>query len=586
MILFQHVRLSKLFTLLNYSYSDRFNMRSRNEILNNITTDNNFDMVIIGGGINGAGTLLSSSMNNLRSLLIEVNDFGSGTSSKSTKLLHGGLRYLENFFKPSNDNRNEDLKLVFESLKERNILLNIAPYLNRQIGLMIPCQSIFEALYYYSGCMFYHFLNYIGSINCKYRVDRPIFLSRKQVNQRFPQMSSKYKWGVLMFDGQTNDSALVTESIFTAVSKVSEDGKYNSNALNYVSIQKFKFDKSNQIEGLVLLDKISQLEFEVSCKVIVSTAGVYNDIVKREVIPNSLNNLCFSEGVHVGLESEDNFRWRYLDKIDVGVLVPRTSDGRVMFFIPWENGLIAGTTDKFIYDLRPRSIEIERVNEIHSCFSSYFPNSSNKITSVWSGVRPLIVPPYSDILDLSSDSKSIKRSHSIQLEKNLNFISVNGGKLTIFRKMGEEAVGLALKLLQKEKLSNTRTSNLIGTFPYTNIKQESIIDNDSYVEYHYTQYIDDFKLLTRDVSLYLIRRYGYRSLLITDIIKGQNNKAEILLDNYPYTIAEIEFLCKYEMALFADDIINYRLPIGRLNQNDANRIKHKIETIINNIQNS
>lgn len=624
-----------------------FEFRTREEQLKKVQEDPNYDILVIGGGATGAGALLSASRKGYKTLLIDSNDFAAGTSSKSTKLLHGGLRYLENAFKLRNSNRKEDFYLVNESLVERDMLLNNVPYMNDQVGMIIPVTNIFSALFYYGGSWFYHMLakaqRYFSvglmtkssSIEYPFQVERPQLIFGKGLHQMVPMLSKDYKYGVILFDGQCDDSALVIDAILTATSMNDPSVRMND-AINYARLNEFIKDSTGKITGAKIVDKLSGKEFTVNFKVAVNATGVFGDQIKKLANPECETRLAFAKGDHITLMNDNQEILPHALK-NIGVFIPKTSDGRVMFLLPWQNSIIAGTTDKVVSQpvIHPFADDAS-VDEILGNIRPYFPEAKFEVVSKWSGIRPLVktlesdaktktsLTTYHQTDETSTESKEmseksstsrpdapigqaeeviptkdLKRVHVIDVDDKSGLITIYGGKLTIFRRMGEDAIDEASKQMlntgkiTQEKFDESKTKStgnlrFIGDFrdklagdktattPTTNIEQ-SFSDRKSYLDY-LTNFIQShYSGVDQDIVEYLAKRYGHRAIAILNEMNKSASSKLRLDPNYPYTKAELEHIIKSEFVAVPIDVLIRRL---RIAFTDANTTKKMLPYVI------
>jgi glycerol-3-phosphate dehydrogenase len=593
------------------------NYRSRTEMLNEAIANPDYDVLIIGGGATGAGALLSASRKGLRTLLIDAHDFAGGTSSKSTKLLHGGLRYLENAFKLRNKNRMEDFHLVNEAINERNILLNNIPYLSEQVGMIIPLTNIFEAVYYYCGCMLYHQIANItkngplsvirssGTMKYPFQVSPPRIIGRGTLRSMVPSLSQKFKYGVVLYDGQTDDSAMVIDSVLTATAMKDPAVKSNE-ALNYTRLINFIKNAQDKITGARIVDQVSGKEFVVNCKVAINAAGIFADQLKLLANLEAITRLAFAKGDHITLNNSNEEVLPHKLR-NVGVFIPKTPDGRVMFVLPWLNSVIAGTTDKIVPtpQIHPHA-DNSSVNEILRNVKQYFPRSEMEVVSKWSGIRPLVkdidsatakahrAEANGEAPPVTLQTKDLKRVHVIDVDEKTDLISIYGGKLTIFRIMGEDAVDQALALMLKKQQISSRfyndaraksTDNLhfigdfrpkISTTNTETLTKDPLLthftDRSSYIRFLTTYLEVMYPFVEEDITQHLAKRYGHRAVLILDEMVANKNKAVRLQEGSPYTRAEIEHIAKNEFVVHPIDLLIRRLRVSFLEANLAKKL--------------
>jgi glycerol-3-phosphate dehydrogenase len=384
---------------------------NRQEKLKILKSKKDFDFIVIGGGATGLGCALDASKRGYSVALFEKFDFCNATSSRSTKLIHGGVRYLEKF----------NFKLVYEALKERDFLTKNAPHVVNKIGFIIPVYSYLQKVYYWIGLKIYDLI----SGNSSFPTSK--IINSKKVKQLLPNINSKkLVGGISYFDGQFDDSRLGIDLALTSQ-------KYGALLLNYFSVRRL-IKNDGKISGVNVIDNIDNKSYDVRSKVVINCTGVFSESVikmdKKMIRPI----IKPSQGTHVIIDK------KFL-KSSYGLLIPNTSDGRVLFAIPWKNHLILGTTDNAVDSptFFPRPT-IKEIDYILNHFKELFIQIPEKkdIKSVFSGIRPLVS-------DLSKKkSKDLSRMHKI-IRSESGLISVIGGKWTTFRKISEDVISYSLK---------------------------------------------------------------------------------------------------------------------------------------------
>ncbi|PLY09258.1 MAG: glycerol-3-phosphate dehydrogenase [Arcobacter sp.] len=376
-----------------------------------------YDFIIIGGGAVGCGIALDAITRGYKVLLLEKNDFGSGASSKSTKLVHGGVRYLEKAILTFNK---AQYKLVNEALKERAIFLKNSSTISKKFQIFTPLYNWFEAIYLYIGLKIYELISLSYSLGKSSFVSKKILGFLKQKN---------LKGAISYFDGSFNDSKMITSLLITAQN-------LGTDVKNYCEVKEFLYD-NKRIVGLKYFDKIENKEFEISSKVVVNATGVSIDTLRRVDDYNCSELITTSKGSHIVLSKE------FMD-LDVGLLIPKTHDGRVIFFHPWENILIIGTTE---VDNKAKKISDDEIDYLLFYANKYLKKEAKKedVLSTFSGTRALIKKD----IPLSS----IVREYIINISKT-NLVSISAGKWTSYRKMAEDCLNVIFsKSLIKEKAS-------------------------------------------------------------------------------------------------------------------------------------
>ena len=398
------------------------NRSSNIKLLNN---NKKFDFIVIGGGASGLGCALDASSRGYSVILLEKFDFCKGTSSRSTKLIHGGVRYLEK----------GQISLVYEALKERDVLIKNAPHLVKQIGFLIPVYNYFLKFYYFFGLKIYDFI----SGNLSFEKSRTV--NRESAIKLVPNVDKeKLKGGVVYFDGQFDDSRLGIDIALT--SEIN-----NAVLINYMSVESL-IKENGKIKGVIAHDSVNNNNFSINSDNVINATGVFSRSI-MELDSNKLKTVIRpSQGVHLVVDKcflNGNF----------GILVPKTSDGRVLFAVPWLDHVIIGTTDTVIDNpsFNPESTQ-EEINFILENIKNYlevYPLKED-IKSVFVGLRPLVAN------NSSSKSKDLSRKHKIIVCES-GMVSIIGGKWTTYRRMAENVIDLTLK---KTKLPfvNSKTSDL------------------------------------------------------------------------------------------------------------------------------
>lgn len=372
-----------------------------------------WDIVVIGGGATGVGCAVDAASRGLSVLLLEQHDFGKGTSSRSTKLVHGGVRYLAQ----------GRLLLVREALKERGILLRNAPHVVHKQAFVIPCYSLWQKFFYGIGLKIYDLL--AG----KYSIGGSRILSKSETLARLPNLRPRgLTGGVLYFDGQFDDTRLLIDLVQTA-------HEYGADVVNYAKVKAFSKDADGKIDGVEFEDTESGQSISVSAKAIINATGAFCDSLRKLSGDVSQQILTYSQGIHLVFDR------KFLSG-DAAMMIPETSDGRVLFCIPWLDHLLVGTTDTPIDHptLEPKALEaeIDFVLENAGRYLTMQPTRED-ILSIFAGIRPLVKR------GRSRKTSSISRGHDLFVEDS-GLITITGGKWTTYRRMAEDAVDKAINL--------------------------------------------------------------------------------------------------------------------------------------------
>jgi glycerol-3-phosphate dehydrogenase len=388
--------------------------------------DQLWDLAVIGGGATGIAIALDAASRGLDVVLLERSDFGKGTSSRSTKLIHGGVRYL----------RQGNITLVRDALSERTRLLNNAPHCVHDLSFLIPCHSRFERWFYGIGLRLYDLLargNQVG---------RTVNLTAEQAMQRVPTLGAHpLRGGVVYQDGQFDDCRLLMSMAVTAAAQ-------GACLINYCGVTGLSHDHQGKVAGCLARDAETGAELRVSAKAVINAAGPFCDSVRQ--IEDSLceKMLAVSQGVHLVLP-------RKFLPCDTAIMVPKTDDGRVIFVIPWQRHTLVGTTDTPIdhpvMEPAAQTQEIDFLLETSGRYLTIKPTRKD-VLSVYVGIRPLVKG------DSSSRTASLSRDHAIRVSPS-GLITITGGKWTTVRKMAEDCVDRAIESV-KLRPGSCRTKQL------------------------------------------------------------------------------------------------------------------------------
>ena len=371
-----------------------------------------WDVAVIGGGATGVAIALDAASRGLATLLVERDDFGKGTSSRSTKLVHGGVRYLEQ----------GNITLVRDALHEREILRRNAPLLVHDLPFFIPCRSLFQRFYFWFGLKLYDLLAGRDAFGSSRSVPA------KGVAKSLPTLRpTMHRGGVIYHDGQFDDARLLIHMARTAAQQ-------GACLVNYLSATAIVKNAQGRIEGLVLEDQETGTRYTTQARCVINAAGPFSDAITRLDDPASEPRVAASQGVHIVLDRE-------FFPGETALIVPRTSDGRVLFLIPWRNHVVVGTTDtpipEAVSEPTPQEAEIEFLLATAGEYLSHEPTRGD-VRSVFTGIRPLVKG------DRSSRTASLSRDHSITVSDS-GLVSIRGGKWTTVRKMAEDCVDAAIK---------------------------------------------------------------------------------------------------------------------------------------------
>jgi glycerol-3-phosphate dehydrogenase len=373
-----------------------------------------WDIAVVGGGATGVGVAVDAAARGFDVVLVEAHDFGKGTSSRSTKLVHGGVRYLEQ----------GNIPLVMSALKERGLLRQNAPHLVHDLAFVVPNYSWWEAPFYGIGLKLYDLL--AG----KYGFGPSKLLSKEETLERLPALEpEELRGGVVYYDGQFDDARLLIHLAMTAAD-------HGATIVNYCPATNLLRDSDGYVNGLTIRDQESGEEPSISARIVINATGVFTDEIRRMADPETQPIMVTSQGIHLVFD-------RSFLKGDTALMVPRTSDGRVLFVIPWHGHAVAGTTDTPVDapSLEPRPLD-EEIDFILETASRYLtrPPSRTDVLAVYVGLRPLVKSG-----DGQGSTSAISRDHVIHVDTS-GLLTITGGKWTTYRHMAEDTVDHAITL--------------------------------------------------------------------------------------------------------------------------------------------
>ena len=394
---------------------DRSEYMNRNDMIATLRDRSEpWDLVIIGGGATGLGIAVDAAARGYDVALLERSDFAKGTSSRSTKLVHGGVRYLQQ----------GNISLVMEALKERGLLLRNAPHLVHNVAFIVPSYEWWESPFYGIGLKVYDLL--AG----RYGFGASSHMSREDLIQAIPTIRTEgLRGGTRYFDGQFDDARLAVNLATTAY----EQG---GTLLNYAEVVGFIKDRKGIVKGVEVRDAEGGIDVSVRGRVTVNATGPFADAVRRLDRPDHPPIIAPSQGVHIVLD-------RSFLQGDSAIMVPHTDDGRVMFAIPWYDVVVVGTTDTPVDEIPEEPVPFrEEVEFILQTANRYLsrPAAPSDLKSVFAGIRPLVR------MGDSESTASLSRDHTLLIDPDSGLITVAGGKWTTYRKMAEDVVDHAITL--------------------------------------------------------------------------------------------------------------------------------------------
>ena len=456
-----------------------------------------WDICIIGGGATGLGAAIDAASRGFKTILLERFDFAKGTSSRSTKLVHGGVRYLQQ----------GNIKLVLEALRERGLLKSNAPHLVKNQSFIVPNYKWWEGSFYGIGLKVYDWMS--GRLG----LGPSQLLSKEETLELAPTLEADgLRGSVLYHDGQFDDARL-------AINLAQTSAESGGTLLNYYEVIKLT-KTENQITGVHARDNISRKEYEIKSKVVINATGVFSDSILKMDDPKSEDIISPSQGVHIVLDKE------FLPG-DAAIMVPHTDDGRVLFAVPWHQKIIIGTTDTPIDEHTEKSLsepvaqeqEIDFILNQIGKYLTHIPNRKN-IRSVFAGLRPLVKGN-------SKKTAELSRDHLITVS-DAGLITITGGKWTTYRRMAEDVINTAIKKASLENKPCTTAA----------------------LKIHGAKEATDFKK-----PLYY---YGADEENILALVEKDKSLGELIHPDLPYIKAEIVWAVQNEMCMTVDDALARR----------------------------
>lgn len=490
----------------------------RISLLNDIKREGPYwDVIVIGGGATGLGTALESVSRGYRTLLLEQSDFAKATSSRSTKLVHGGVRYLQQ----------GNVSLVMEALKERGRLLQNAPHIAHNLPFVVPVYEWWDGPFYGVGMKLYDML--AGKLG----LGPSKLLSREETLKRLPNVESKgLKSGVIYHDGQFDDSRLAVN----LAQSIADGGGV---PLNYVKVTSFK-KRGKHITGVNARDMETGEDLEFDGRVVVNASGIFSDVTRQMDDPAEESLMAPSQGVHLVLD-------RSFLPGESAIMVPKTADGRVLFAVPWHGRTIVGTTDTAVKDVslepRAQADEIQFLLEHAAIYLDRDP-SREDVLSMYCGIRPLVRSPG------DKGTAALARDHVLMISDS-NLVSITGGKWTTYRKMAEDTVdAAALVAGLEEQPSRTKALRLHGW-----VKTPHETDG-------------------------LLSLYGSDGPSVRRVMREKPGWDEPLHPNLPYFVGEVAWGARREMARTVEDVLARRTRSLLLNARASIEVAPKVAEIL------
>jgi glycerol-3-phosphate dehydrogenase len=493
-------------------------MKARSEALHSVA-DKAFDVCVIGGGATGSGCALDSQLRGLTTVLLDAADFAGATSSTSTKIVHGGVRYLEQAVK---DLDVKQYRVVQRALHERICMLHNAPYLARTMEFIVPCYRWLDAAYFAAGLKIYDWIAR-GA-----RLFPSRFLSREETLRRIPSLNPNHLVGSVAYaDGQFDDARYNIALIQTFAEAGGE-------ALNYARVIAFERSPDGKLAACEVEDQFTRQKFTVRARAFVNATGPFADTIRQLATPGTSPRMRLSKGVHIFLPLE-------VMSGDDAMLIPKTEDGRVLFAVPWMGRLLVGTTEQEVTIHDELYVTKEEVAYLLRHLNRYLavPVKPAQIVSGIAGARPLVSA------DDSRDTKKLSRDHELEVDSQNGLISIMGGKWTTYRAMAEDAVSAVQKHLG---------------IPVTEspTKEHSLIGSKGFTSDYWKKLASDYRI-PEPTARYLAGKFGTAAAKVLDLAQEDRALAAPIVPDFPAVRAQVIYSARAEMAMTIEDVLFRRL---------------------------
>lgn len=468
---------------------------NRTALLERLTHTDTWDFIIVGGGATGLGCAVEAAARGYRTLLLEQHDFAKGTSSRSTKLVHGGVRYLQQ----------GNVALVLEALKERGLLLRNAPHLVHNLPFVVPVYSWWEGPFYGIGLKMYDLLAGRAGFG------RSKQLSKAETLERLPTIEPDgLDGGIIYHDGQFDDARLAINLAQTAVD-------LGATVLNYFPVTDL-VKEDGEIRGVTGYDAETDTSYTLAARAVINATGVFTDTVRRMDDPDVKPMIRPSQGVHIVLDR------RFLPG-ETAIMVPKTDDGRVLFAIPWYDRVVVGTTDTpvdgAVLEPRPLDEELAFLLEHAARYLTTDPTPAD-VRSTFAGLRPLV-----GTTDVEGNTAALARDHTLHIAPS-GLVTITGGKWTTYRKMAEDTIDQAATLAGlDDRASMTAALHLHG--------------------YH-----------SNAASLGHLAAYGSDAFALQDLLHRHAAYAKQLHPSLPVVAGQVVWAARHEMARTVEDVLSRR----------------------------
>ena len=495
-------------------------MKSRQTVLQNIS-GKDFDLCVIGGGAVGAACALDARLRGLNVALVEAGDFAGATSSSATKIIHGGVRYLEQALK---DFDPKEYRVVTRSLQERVRMLNNAPHLTRKLEFLVPSYGWLNVAYLDIGLKIYDWL--AGSA----RISASKFVNRAETLRLMPGLKQDGLIGSVEYsDGQFDDARY-------NIALVETFDRNGGSALNHARVTSLSKDPAGKLSTARVADQLTKQSFTLNARVFVNATGPAADSVRRMAAPAIPQRLRLSKGAHVLLPLE-------VFPAQQAMLIPKTDDGRVLFAIPWRGRLLVGTTETEVQPGDELYVTQEDVEFILGQLNKYLsvPVAPRQVVAGFAGARPLVSG------DDFKSTKKIARDYVIEVEPSSGLISIMGGKWTTHRAMAEDTIDVVEKSLG-------RVSGVCPT------RRHVLYGGEGWTAGYWQELVNTYNVAP-DVARRLSITFGTAAKNILDLVRVDESLGQHIIPDHPMTKAEVVYAIREELAATIEDVLARRLGV-------------------------
>jgi glycerol-3-phosphate dehydrogenase len=503
-------------------------MKARSEAVQNVAGER-FDLCVIGGGATGAACALDAQLRGIRTVLVEAGDYAGATSGAATKIIHGGVRYLEEAIR---DVDLQEYHVLVRALRERVRMIENAPHLTRVLEFVVPSYRWIDVAYLDIGLKIYDWLAGPG------RISPSKFLSEAETLKRMPGLNRDGLVGSVAYaDGQFDDARY-------NLSLVQTFAMAGGNSLNYARVTGLLRDPAGILSGVAVADQLTGESFTIEARAIVNATGPFSDSIRRLANPGTRRRMRPSKGAHILLPLD-------VFPTSDALLIPKTEDGRVLFALPWGGRLLVGTTDEEIAPDAEMVVTKADVTYLLRHLNQYLahPVTPEDVVSGFAGARPLVGS------EDAGDTKTLARDDVIEVDPASGLISIMGGKWTTHRAMAEDTIHRVQDALHFDR-NESRTHRLV------------LYGGEGFTSDYWEKLSYDFNV-TRETAQHLAAKFGTAAEKVLELSRGDAALAEPIVSGYPAIRAEVVYAVRHEMAVTIEDVLARRIGLQLYSWRDA-----------------